>query len=1208
MKKRMKMGTKLLSSLLACSLIVTSFAPMSANAATTSNVVSQREIAHAKLAREAAGEGMVLLENKNQALPLKGDLKKIALFGGGAARTIRGGTGSGDPFNGGLSGGGDVNVNQSERYHINIWKAFLDAGYDVTTQTILDAYAAGYDTENQAAASNPMATFSYPEMEFTESELTDAAKDTDTAIYVISRNAGEGADRQMTKTGTLTTQGNKSFTYGDYELTQLEKDNINRVADAFDRTIVVLNVGGVIDTKFFRANDKLDALLLMGQAGQEAGAALVDVLTGTVTPSGKLTDTWAVNYSDYPASDTFSSNDNNVAKEVYNEGIYVGYRYFDSFNITPAYAFGFGKSYTDFNMETTQVSADESQVTVTVQVTNTGNTYSGKEVVEVYFSAPDTTTEKAYQELGGYAKTDSLAPGQSQNLTISFATSDMSYYDESKSAYVLDNGAYLIRVGNSSRNTKVVAKLTLSKAVTTEQLSKQLPASESITEISKKGEISYSYKEEANEITNAKQFSLVPEKFAATNHASAYESEEVTTYTTDASYTAKKGYEKVKVVADKKGATLYDVAKGSVSMEELVAQMSLEELAKLNCGSGWGVANESAPIVGANSSTVPGAAGETVRYDQYGIPSIVLADGPGGIRVKQSYEATNVSDGVKANYYQYCTAWPVASVLAQTWDNALIQKIGIAFGVELAELNITLLLGPGLNIHRDPLCGRNFEYFSEDPLISGEAAAAVTLGVQSIPGVGACLKHYVANNQENNRNAVDTIVSERALREIYLKGFEIAVKASQPMSIMTSYNLVNGVPTADYYDLNTNIARGEWGFNGLIMTDWNGGSSSEVKSMHAGNDMIMPGGIDKANGIIGGVTDVTPTFDEKGQVALQDSLFYMFPYKKAAWGEFVVSKDGTKTVEANLEGSNIATVSGSSILVNGEAIYREYTVNYFGSGSNKTALTTDVATVTNGGKTIVYKGDYPNNNIITLGDVQKSAIHNLAIIMRSNDMVRRYPDLKAKAYSGEFADLVTYQSVIKSAVYTQNNGGFAVISAPSGASEAGKEISLAKVVSQVKAATITGEEITPDVNITVEGKKLVKGKDYELSYQDNDKVGIATIIIQGIGEYSGTTVQTFKILPKQVSNLAIKKDGGTAVFLSWKKEKDISGYLVYRYDAAKKTYVRVAKVSKNKTSFVDKKVKANKTYQYKVKTYKKVDGIVFYGKASKKVKIKIKEK
>ena len=1010
----MKKATRsILSAAVAVSLAATA-CPVSF-AATTSNEVTAREKANAALAREAAAQGMVLLENKNNSLPIK--TKKLALFGGGAVRTVRGGTGSGDPFNGGLSGGGDVNVNQSERYNINIYNSFKKAGYDITTASILEKYAEGYDVENAKAASNPMATFAYPELTFTDEELAASAKDTNTAVYVISRNAGEGADRGMTKKVAV---NNVEYELGDYELSDVEKENLKKVASAFENTIVVLNVGGVIDTKFFEETEGLDSLLLMGQGGQEGGNALLDVVTGAVTPSGKLTDTWAENYSDYPASATFAKADGDSMKEWYKEGIYVGYRYFDTFGIKPAYEFGYGLSYTNFDINVKNVSVNEDKVTVKAEVTNTGKTYSGKEVVQVYFSAPDSKdAEKEYQQLAAYGKTDELAPGESQVLTLTYDTDEMAYYSEEKASYILDPGTYYVRVGDSSRNTKVAAAIKLNQSAVTEVLSNQMevPESENLTEWSKAGKTPYTYATEQQEMAEAPVFTLDASKVKTENNVSEYKDEKVTTYTTDPDYKAVQDYEKVEVVTDKKGATLKDVVDNKVTMGEFVAQMSLEELAKLNCGSGWGVANENAPIVGSNSATVPGAAGETLTYDQYGIPSIVLADGPGGIRVKQKYEAKNVETGETATYYQYCTAWPVDFVLAQSWDTDLLKRIGEAFGKELEEMNITILLGPSLNIHRDPLCGRNFEYFSEDPVISGTMASAITLGVQEEPGVGACLKHFSANNQETDRSGTDSIVSERALREIYLKGFEIAVKESKPMSIMTSYNQINGVPAADSYDMNTNIARGEWGFEGLIMTDWNGGVSHPSTSMHAGNDLIMPGGASKANEIIIGAEDVKPTFEANGQIGLKDELMYMFSYKSAAWGDFEVSADGTQTAEAKLGDDYTASVGeDGKILVNGQEIYREYQANVWaGTGNYKTPVTTDVASVSEDGKTIVYKGTYKENNNICLGDVQKSAINNLNIIMNSNMMQRRY-GVEVKDYSTALGNLKAYQTVTKDSV------------------------------------------------------------------------------------------------------------------------------------------------------------------------------------------------
>ncbi|MEY8391343.1 glycoside hydrolase [Lachnospiraceae bacterium] len=993
-------------------------AGQTAFAATTSNEVSVRERQSAALAREAGAESMVLLEN-NGALPVSS--KKLALFGGGAVRTVRGGTGSGDPFNGGLSGGGDVAVNQSERYNINILNSFEKAGYQVTTADILKKYAVGYDKEYQSAAVNPMATFVYPELEFTDAELEKAKKGTDTAIYVISRNAGEGADRTMKTEATVTGDDGqkKTVEIGDYELTEVEKNNLKRVSAAFDKTIVVLNVGGVIDTTFFQEIEGLDALLLMGQAGQEGGNALLDVINGTVAPSGKLVATWAKKYEDYPASETFAKNDGDSMNEFYEEGIYVGYRYFDTFGIEPAYEFGYGKTYTDFEMNVTDVKADADKVTVEVMVTNTGSTYSGREVVQVYFSAPDSKeAEKEYQQLAAFGKTDELAPGQYQTLTLTYDVSEMAYYNEAQAAYILDAGTYYVRVGNSSRNTKVVGALKVNNTKVVEQLSNQMEVQENrkLEEWSKAGRTPYTYAAEEAEKSAAKVIEIDSSVITTENNASPYEDEKVTTYTTDKDYKAIQTYESVEYV-DKKDVTLMDVYEGKASMEELVAQMSIEELAKLNCGSGWGVANENSPIVGSNSATVPGAAGETVAYEKYKIPSIISADGPGGIRVKQEYEATVEATGEKTTYYQYATAWPVHYMLAQSWDTELLERVGEAFSIECAELNITTLLGPSLNIHRDPLCGRNFEYFGEDPTVAGTMASAITKGIQSEAGVGACLKHYAANSQETDRSGTDSVVSERALREIYLKGFEIAIKESHPTSIMTSYNQINGVPTADSYDLCTNIARGEWGFTGLIMTDWNGGVSHASQSMHAGNDLIMPGGSSKASEIMLGAMDVAPVFDEKGQIGLKDALMFMFTYQEAAWNDFEVAANGKEEVTATVGEGHTATVDGSSVLVDGEPIYLEYQANIWWPGGNyKTPVTTDVAKVSQDGKSITYKGNYKDNNNICLGDVQKSAINNLNIIMRSNDMVRVY-GTKNMPYTEEFSEgLKEYQTVAKSKI------------------------------------------------------------------------------------------------------------------------------------------------------------------------------------------------
>ena len=647
-----------------------------------------------------------------------------------------------------------------------------------------------------------------------------------TAFYTVSRVSGEGADRTIGK--------------GDYELSEVEYNNIKLIAKNFDKCVVLLNVGGVVDTKFFSEIEGVDGLVLMSQAGMEGGNALADILTGKTTPSGKLTDTWAKNYSDYPAATTIGDNDGDNKQEDYKEGIYVGYRYFDTFNITPAYEFGYGKSYTSFDVEPLTVAADENNVSVTVNVTNTGDTYSGKEVVEVYFSAPDGSIEKPYQELAGFAKTDNLAPGESQKLTVTYKTTEMSSYDEAKAAYVMEDGDYIVRVGDSSRNTKVAGVLTLDKDVVTEQLSNQLTLDKNWKDLSKTGKTPYSYKDEAAQIKAAARIALPSAKIKTENNASKIDEKKVTTYlTADAAKDYKAAENEVVETVDAVPANtkLIDVYDGKVSMESFVASLDDTQLA--NLANGISGASTSGDTWGADANSVTGAAGETSQlyFNSLGIPNTVEADGPAGIRV--TAETTeNHGNAV----YNYCTAFPIGTLLAQTWNTDLVNRVGKAIGEEMVEIGVTLWLAPGMNIHRDPLCGRNFEYYSEDPALTGYVGSAITAGVQSNKGVGVTIKHYITNNQETNRSAVNTSVSERTLREIYLKGFEMVVKSAQPMAIMSSYNKVNGTYACENFDLLTSVPRGEWGFDGMVMTDWGAGNRAGVDTMmHAGNDLVMPG-------------------------------------------------------------------------------------------------------------------------------------------------------------------------------------------------------------------------------------------------------------------------------------------------------------------------------------------------------------------------------
>ncbi|WP_278850735.1 glycoside hydrolase family 3 C-terminal domain-containing protein [Thomasclavelia spiroformis] len=840
MKKTYK---RVLATSMSAALAMTSMVP--AFAKTTDGSISAREEKNAELSMNLATQGMVLLENNNNVLPMASS-GNVALFGGGAVKTVKGGTGSGD-------------VNQ--RSVTSVWDGFKNAGYNVTSESWLNEFEAYYDEETGGSSGGLWGSPKVEDTLISDAQIEEAKQDgTTTAVYVIARNSGEFADRLDAE--------------GDYQLWGNEEENLKKVAANFDNVIVVLNVGGIIDTKFFHEIEGLDSLLLMSQAGMRGGDAVVKVLNGEVTPSGKLTDTWAVNYEDYSSSEGFGANDENVTQEDYTDDIYVGYRYFDTFNVTPAYEFGYGLSYTDFNIDVKDVTVDEENVTVDVRVTNVGEKYAGKEVVEVYFSAPDGALEKPYQELATYGKTDTLAPGESQELTLSYATTEMSSYYEDYASYIMEDGDYVVRVGNSSRNTSVAAVIGLDSNVFTEQLSNQMVQDEEIDTLSNEGATPYTYEGEAEEIAKAERFELDANAIETVNNASEYDDESVISYVYEGSdYTvvdqeANPRYTKAPsgnnttpsqliepyeetiqyVEKTKENPTLLDVYQGTVTMEELLASLSVEEMSYIVEGLGWGGGSE--PVVGAQANSVKGAAGETTSryYETRAIPNTVLADGPAGIRITQSYTENGTT------YYQYCTAFPIGTLIAQSWDKDVAKQFGEAIGEEMLEMGVTLWLAPGMNIHRNPLCGRNFEYYSEDPLLSGITAAATTLGVQSHEGIGVTIKHYAGNNQEDNRNAVNNTITERAFREIYLKGFEIAVKAANPMAIMTSYNLNNGMPAADDYDLCTDLARGEWGFNGLVMTDWGGGQSTPVNSMHAGNDLIMPGGSSKSIAEATGVT------------------------------------------------------------------------------------------------------------------------------------------------------------------------------------------------------------------------------------------------------------------------------------------------------------------------------------------------------------------
>lgn len=780
---------------------------------------SERELMHGKLARKAASEGIVLLKNEG-ILPLKKDTA-AALLGDGAEKTVKGGIGSGDVNN---------------RKNISIYQGLKEAGVKIVSEDWISDYHNRYEQAREAwkekvleeakKVDNPFDA--YAENPFAmplgrkvaEEDICEA----DVVIYVISRISGEGKDRRKVK--------------GDYYLSEREEEDLRYLAEMNKPVILILNAGGPVElTDILEQTDNIKGILNISQLGQEGGDALADVLLGKEVPGGKLTTTWARRYEDYPVSEEYGYLNGNLEKEEYREGIFVGYRYFDSFDKKVLFPFGFGLSYTSFEIKCCGMNMEEGKLRAEVQVTNTGKKYAGKEVVQIYVTLPQTGLEKEYKRLAGFAKTRLLKPEETQTLIVEISQKQLASFCEETHTWIIEKGSYGILIGNSSDKLEPEAVLVISDTSVLEHTDAICPLQEELRQIHMTEELKEKLMQQEKELKTAQvpQYCFKPVMLPEKSENDGENQENLT----------------------EEEKRLFSVLEGR-SVEELIPLL-------------YGKISENISTLGAAGIRVPGSAGETSgALEEDGIPSLVMADGPAGIRLRQWYEVDKETDSIYEmgvlgslengilepgvhhenadTYYQYCTAFPVGTALAQTWDTDLMTEFGKAIAEEMEEFHVNLWLAPGMNIHRNPLCGRNYEYYSEDPYLSGMLAAAATRGVQSRPGCGVTIKHFACNNQEDNRMGVDSCVSERALREIYLRGFEIAVKEGNPVSIMTSYNLVNGVHAANSRDLCMTVARKEWGFDGAIMSDWNTTVSEDGsipwKCVAAGNDIIMPGNSD----------------------------------------------------------------------------------------------------------------------------------------------------------------------------------------------------------------------------------------------------------------------------------------------------------------------------------------------------------------------------
>jgi len=769
---------------------------------------------HISRVRKLSSECMVLLKSDG-SFPLE-KAGKLALYGNGARHTLKGGT-----------GGGTVEV----KTFTTVEQGLKKAGFQLTTSAWMDAYDVVCDEAKRMFRAGVKATIAaegitglgalslaMPEPEYDFPLIGEG----DTAVYVLARVSGEGADR--------------SEDVGDIKLTAVEIRDILKLSEQYQRFLLVLNVSGVVDLS--PVVEQVKNILLLSQTGIAVGDSFADVLLGKAYPSGKLASTWAA-WKDYCKIGDFG----NWEDTRYREGIYVGYRYFDTVGKQPLFPFGYGIGFTTFSTTVGMPTLKVATVTLPVNVKNTG-VHNGKEVIQLYVSVPEVKLDQPYQVLAAFQKTTELAPGETETLNISFVMESLASYDAESSCRILEEGNYILRVGNSSRNTEVVGAVCLDETAIVERVS---------------------------HVGGCPDFQdWKPE-----------EEERVSVDRT---------LKDVKVVLHLSAATVKPLTHITPKLDDeaLALAKSLTDKELTYLCTGIFTDEESKPIFDQGVATVPGAVGQfTALFLSKGIPSLIMSDGPAGIHISREYgidekgkypvlsEKTkaikellteealayiliNFPDVANADrkgkiYEQNCTALPIEMALAQSWNPDICKECGDIVGKELEMFGIHLWLAPALNLHRNPLCGRNFEYFSEDPLITGKMGAGITLGVQKHKGHGVTLKHFVCNEQETNRLYSNSQVSERTLRDIYMRCFEIVIKEAAPLGVMSSYNLLNGEHTSQRYDLMETVLREEWGYQGIVMSDWVGYSplSEDGKkypracasgSIAAGNDIMMPGG------------------------------------------------------------------------------------------------------------------------------------------------------------------------------------------------------------------------------------------------------------------------------------------------------------------------------------------------------------------------------
>lgn len=747
---------------------------------------------HREISRRAARQGMVLLKNDGGLLPLK-EGTKAALFGKGTIDYVKGGGGS-----------GDTTVPEI----LTIADGFERLSDRVTLfNETVDFYRDYVEKEYENGGKPGMIC----EPELPEELLSRAASFADVAIISISRYSGEGWDRKSefdrssehnAEHEEFRETMNRLFKRGDFYLSGGEKKLVEDVCRYFGKVAVVLNIGGAMDTSWFRDNPSIQSVLLAWQGGMEGGLAEAELLCGLDCPGGHLSDTLAAHLEDYPSSDTFYVSDDYVS---YYEDIYVGYRYFETIrgkDKCVVYPFGYGLSYTTFEISEATGYSDGDQIKFRCNVKNTGMT-AGREVVQLYLSAPQGKLGKPARELAAFGKTKELKPGESEVLLMSFMLSDFASYDDTgkvqRSAYVLEKGTYTFYYGSNVRDCERLSfTAELEEDVTVKQLSEKLaPRSLEKRLLSDGSFEELTTKEEIREtgIEKIPPFDLSLAEYPAPQE-----------------YFRDSLKQKNDLTEEEEAYSLQKAAAGKQELSELIENMSDDDLCR---------------ICGGQAKTGVGVTFGIGNNKAFEIPNLQTTDGPAGVRVKKETGC-------------YTTAMPVATLLSCTWDTDLLEEVGRTIAEEAMENNLSIWLAPAINIHRTPLCGRNFEYFSEDPRLTALLASAEVKGCQGV-GIAATIKHFAANNKETNRKNSDSRVSERALREIYLRAFEQVIRDSDPWAVMCSYNIINGVRVSENRELLTDILRDEWDYKGLLMTDW-WTYGDPYKELNAGIDVKMPAG------------------------------------------------------------------------------------------------------------------------------------------------------------------------------------------------------------------------------------------------------------------------------------------------------------------------------------------------------------------------------